>query len=664
MIPQDVKEIHIDIETYSEVDLKKCGGYKYCGHESFEIQLMTVGYTNPATGNRAFITFEPTNGKPIPEEVIDLLHDPKVIKYAWHAKFERVCLGAWLGVNFDPKGWRCVMVMAGFAGIPQSLGKAANIMDLPNKKLAGATLINYFSKPCKPTKSNDGRLRNQPWHAPDKWASYIKYNRVDVATEMDALKWIILAGVQIPDEEWDAYELDQRVNDKGVQVDIQFVNAVNEKAVTIKSELAKKICDITGIDSARSVQKLMVWFADNGLRLPSLTKDVLASIYNNVKDRKVKEVIELRLQSATTTTDKYKAAIRCVDDDGRIRGMFAFNGAYRTGRFAGRLLQPQNLSRIHFTNDIKELNRIRESAKFDGSIVFNAGFDRPINILGQLIRTVFIGAPGNVIGAADYSAIEARVLAWLAGEQWKLEVFNTHGKIYEATASRLFSIPIESVTKDSDYRQKGKVAELAFGYGGKLGAVENMGFIKDGTIHPDDVDPLVDRYRDSNRNIVQLWSEYENAALRAVSLPGRSFIAGKCEFYSTGNHLFITLPSGRELAYYQPSIRPNKWGKDALHYMGENDISQWVTLSTWGGKLTENICQAIARDIMVHSQKLCTDAGYNLVMHVHDENVFDEPKERAYEALKHICELMAIVPDWATGLPLRAEGFVSDYYRK
>lgn len=663
MVPFKPTELHIDIETYSEIDLKKCGEYKYSSHESFEIQLMTVCWFDNL--HRVIETYEPTNGVPIPEHVIKWIKDPDVTKYAFHAKFERVCIGSWLRENLDPVNWRCVMVMSGFAGLPQSLSKVAGILNLTNKKLAGAFLINYFSKPCKPSKANGYRTRNLPSSNPKRWVQYREYNIMDVIVEMDVKEAIINMGVSIPTECWDDYEMDQRLNDRGVFIDTVFALSCKTMAAKIKEKLKADIQYVTGVSNARSTQQLLAWFKSNGVDLPNITKDTIDG-YISIADPNTitYKVATMRSQLAKTTTDKYTAALECAEDDSRARGIIAFNGAYRTGRFAGRRVQPQNLSRIHFAKTLNELYDARALARRNHIHTFFEKYDKPIEILGQLIRTVFTASPGKVLIAADYSAIEARVLAWLAEEDWKLEVFNTHGKIYEATAARLFNVPIESITKDSDLRQKGKVAELAFGYGGKLGAVENMGLIKDGTITACEVDPLVDKWRNANKGIVYLWKEYERAAMAAVNCKFETFCAGKCGFYANNNHLFITLPSGRSLAYYRPTIKNNKFGKATLHYKGENDASQWVTLSTWGGKITENICQAVSRDIMVSSQALTENTGYDLVLHVHDENVYEVPKENSDFALGDICKLMSIRPRWAEGLPLRAEGFISEYYRK
>lgn len=662
-------KVHIDIETYSSVDLKQCGTHKYAASPDFEIMLATFGYYD-ADGRRAYEQYEPANGKPIPASRLEWLEDRDIIKYAFNAMFERVCFGAVLGHDLDATQWRCVMVKCGFAGLPLSLDRVSKVLELDNVKLAGAHLINHFAKPRKPTK-NDPRRRNLPHHSPDKWGEYKRYNLTDVATEWDIDEFIDEGDVRIPAIEWEYYALDQRINDRGVYIDRKMAANGVRMAAKIKDELVEEIEDITGVSNGRSVSQLRAWLADNGCELPDLRGETLRGVIPLLPDGPARDVVILREQASRTSTDKYAAAIHCIEPDGRARGLFAFNGASRTGRYAGRRVQMQNLSRIHFTDGDHDAARESEILDLARSIVckgdtalFEMMYENPIEILSQLIRTIFTGAPGKSIVAADYSAIEARVLAWLAGEEWKLEVFRTHGKIYEATAARMFGIPFESVTKGSDYRQKGKVGELAFGYEGSVGAVDKMGFLKDGTLTIPEVKRMVNRWRKENPNIVEMWRSVERAALDAVMYRGERFEANRCGFYANDEWLLVELPSGRELAYFHPRIKANKWGDPALWYEGENDKNQWVLIPTYGGKLTENITQAVARDVLCDSQYRLDRAGHDIVLHVHDEIGIEEADAWADQSLKSMCDTMAVIPDWAGGLPLRADGFVSKYYKK
>lgn len=655
-------KIHIDVETYSSVDLKACGVHKYVASPDFEVMLVTFGYYRD--GARVYETYEPTNGVPIPADRLAWLENDRILKYAFNAMFERVCFGAVLGHNLDPAQWRCVMVKCGFAGLPLKLDRASKVLELDNVKLAGAHLINYFAKPCKPSKSNGGRYRNLPSHSPEKWAEYRTYNRADVAAEWDIDEYIDNGGVSIPAIEWEYYALDQRVNDRGVCVDrVMAANGVR-MAAKIKEELIEKIENIAGIRNGRSVPQLMEWFASRGVDMPDLRAETLRDAIALMEPGVARDVVALREQASRTSTDKYAAAIQCIESDDRARGLFAFNGAYRTGRFAGRRVQLQNLSRIHFADNDKVLDAARSIVCKGDVALFEALYENPIEILSQLIRTVFTGAPGKSIVAADYSAIEARVLAWLAGEEWKLEVFRTHGKIYEATAARMFGVPFENVAKGSDLRQKGKVGELAFGYEGAVGAVDKMGFLKDGTLTIPEVQRMVKRWRKENPNIVKMWRSVERAALDAVMYRHERFEANKCGFCANDEWLFIELPSGRELAYYNPRIKSNKWGDPSVWYEGENDKNQWVLMSTYGGKITENITQAVARDVLCDAQYRIDRAGYEIVLHVHDEIGGECDDDHAGQSLENICDILAIAPEWARGLPLRADGFVSKYYKK
>ena len=659
-------KIHVDLETYSSVDLRKCGVHKYAASPDFEIMLATFGFYRD--GIREYAQYEPTNGKPISPVIWSWLRDPEVEKYAFNAMFERVCFGSLLGHDLDPSQWRCVMVKCGAAGLPMSLDRVSKVLRLDNVKLAGAHLINYFAKPCKPSKANGGRTRNLPEHDAGRWNEYKHYNLIDVATEWDIDEYLDGKGVTVSRDEWARYATDQRINDRGVCVDRPM--AANGVRMTdeLKQEMLDEIGRLTGAENGRSVTQLRTWLAANGCDMPDLRAETVRSTLTLLPEGPARRVLALREQVSRTSTDKYKAALQCADEDSRARGLFAFYGAYRTGRFAGRRVQLQNLSRIHFTDGERDeaaaLDFARKLVRDGNTELLEIMYASPIEILSQLIRTVFTAEEGRSIVAADYSAIEARVLAWLAGEEWKLEVFRTHGKIYEATASRMFGVPFESVTKGSDLRQRGKVGELAFGYGGAVGAVERMGFLKDGTLTTEEVLRMVRSWRRENPRIVGMWRAVEVAAIRAVTAPGYTVRAARCTFRSNGEWLFVTLPSGRPLSYYRPRIRQNKWDEDALYYEGENEQNQWEVVGTYGGKLSENITQAVSRDLLCEAQRRLEAAGYGIVLHVHDEVAVEVDDDKAADALKEICKIMAEVPSWAEGLPLRADGFVSKYYRK
>jgi DNA polymerase len=657
-------KIHIDIETYSSVCLKTRGVYEYATSQDFEILLLTIGYYN-AAGRRVFEQYSPVNGIPVPADRWSWIKNPSVLKYAFNAMFERVCLNC-VSVS-DSSQWRCVMVKCGFAGLPMSLNRVSELLMLDNVKLAGTHLINYFSKPCKPQKANGGRCRNLPCHNTEKWEEYKTYNLADVAAEWDIDEYLDKNGLWIPAAEWEYYALDQRINDRGIYVDTKMAENGVKIASEIKTGLNEEISRITGITNPRSVIQLRAWLALQGYETPDLTSGTLKDILKTMAESPARHVVTLREQTSRTTTDKYAAAVQCAGYDCRARGLFAFNGASRTGRYAARRVQVHNLARIHFAkgNKADAMLDIARSIVCKGDAeLFNMLYSCPIEILSQLIRTVFTAAPGKMLVAADYSAIEARVLAWLAGEEWKLEIFRTHGKIYEAMAAHMFGVPLESVTKGSNLRQKGKVGELAFGYGGSVGAVDKMGFLNSGTLTIDEVHRMVKRWRQENPSIVRMWQNCEHAAMNAVKYKGKCFKAGKCGFYAGDEWLFIKLPSGRRLSYFRPVIKSGKHGGSALWYEAEDDRKQWTLVPTYGGKLTENITQAVARDILCDAQYRIDRAGYDIVLHIHDEVVIETEKNSAPEAFKHICDLMATTPCWAAGLPLRANGFVSKYYRK
>lgn len=639
----------LDLETYSSAPLPRCGVYRYCDAPDFEILLFSYAFDDAPVK-----TIDLASGETLPKEVISALEDPGIIKVAYNAQFERVCLSRYLGHWLDPHQWRCTMVMAAYLTLPGRLADAAVALGTTEKKMEeGKDLIRYFSVPCKPSKTNGGRTRNLPTDAPEKWAVYRQYNAQDVETERAIRK--ALEKFPLPEQEWELYALDQQINDRGVRVDKKLVkNAIAVDAVFAQAAY-QRAQELTGLENPGSVNQLKAWLADQDMPMESLAKKIVQEKAAQT-DGIVAELLNLRLELSKTSVKKYEAMARCVCKDGRIHGMMQFYGASRTGRFASRILNMQNLPQNH----LPDLDLAREIVKTGDEELLDALFSSVPGTLSELIRTAFIPKDGCRFLVADFSAIEARVLAWLANEEWVLEEFRGKGKIYEATASRMFHIPQESIVKGNpnyEYRQKGKQATLSCGYGGGVGALKAMG----AKMSEEEMQPLVDAWRAANPNIVAFWSALDRAA-RTVIRKKTSARVGKVTLYWQDDKMFMRLPSGRNLCYQSPHFTENRFGSDAIGYYAPNAAGQMVVQETFGGKLAENATQAIARDILAHALLTLEKNGYPVIFHVHDEAVIEMPNGQG--SLEEACRLMAIAPDWAENLPLRADGYECAYYQK
>ena len=639
----------LDLETYSSAPLPRCGVYRYCDAPDFEILLFSYAFDDAPVK-----TIDLASGETLPQEAISALEDPGIIKVAYNAQFERVCLSRYLGHWLDPHQWRCTMVMAAYLTLPGKLADAAVALGTTEKKMEeGKDLIRYFSVPCKPTKTNGGRTRNLPTDAPEKWAVYRQYNAQDVETERAIRK--ALEKYPLPEQEWELYALDQQINDRGVRVDKKLV----KNAIAVDAIFAQAACqrakELTGLENPGSVNQLKAWLADQDMPMESLSRKIVQEKAAQT-DGIVAELLNLRLELSKTSVKKYEAMARCVCRDGRVHGLLQFYGANRTGRWAGRLVQAQNLPQNH----LPDLELAREIVKSGDEELLNALYASVPGTLSELIRTAFIPRDGCRFLVADFSAIEARVLAWLANEEWVLEEFRGKGKIYEATASRMFHIPQESIVKGNpnyEYRQKGKQATLSCGYGGGVGALKAMG----AKMPEEEMQPLVDAWRAANPNIVAFWSALDRAA-RTVIRRKTSARIGKVALYWQDDKMFMRLPSGRNLCYQSPHFTENHFGNDAIGYYAPNAAGQMVVQETFGGKLAENATQAIARDILAHALLTLEKNGYPVIFHVHDEAVIEMPIGQG--SLEEACRLMAIAPDWAENLPLRADGYECAYYQK
>ena len=640
----------IDIETYSSTPLPRCGVYRYCDAPDFEILLFSYAFDDAPVK-----TIDLASGETLPKEVISALEDPGIIKVAYNAQFERVCLSRYLGHWLDPHQWRCTMVMAAYLTLPGRLADAAVALGTTEKKMEeGKDLIRYFSVPCKPSKTNGGRTRNLPTDAPEKWAVYRQYNAQDVDTERAIRK--ALEKYPLPEREWAYYALDQQINDRGVRVDRLLVKQAMRVDQAFSEQAFQRAQELTGLENPGSVNQLKAWLADQNMPMESLAKKL---VQEKAKDAGgvVADLLNLRLELSKTSVKKYEAIARCLCRDGRVHGLLQFYGASRTGRWAGRLVQAQNLPQNH----LPDLNLAREMVKTGDEQLIEILFGSVPNTLSELIRTAFIPKDGCRFIVADFSAIEARVLAWLANEEWVLDEFRGKGKIYEATASRMFHIPQETIVKghpNYEYRQKGKQATLSCGYGGGVGALKAMG----AKMPEEEMQPLVDAWRSANPNIVAFWGALDRAA-RTVIRKKTSVRVGKLILYWQDDKMFMRLPSGRKLCYQSPHFTANRFGSDAIGYYAPSASGQMVVQETFGGKLAENATQAIARDILANALMTLEAHGYPVVFHIHDEAVIEMPIGEG--SLEEACQLMAIAPDWAEGLPLRADGEDDlSFYRK
>lgn len=605
------------------------------------------------------------SGEKLPKEILAALVDPRVVKWAFNESFERICLSSWLhryhpellpqGSFLNPSQWRCSMIWAAYLGMPMSLDQVAKVLNLPVKKdAAGKKLIRQFCTPATPNLINKGACRNLPTLDPEGWKAFIEYNRRDV--EVEQAIHTRLAKFPVPDEEWEAYTLDQRINDAGIKLDATLVDAALTLDEKHRETTLSRAQEITGLDNPNSPIQLKDWLTQNGCPLDSLTKAEVATALEDARGV-VKEILQLRGDLAKSSVKKYQAMQYVSGADGRARGLLQFYGAGRTGRFAGRLVQVQNLPR----NYLPDLDRARTLVRTGNLEALELLYNSVPDTLSQLIRTAFIPTSGNRFIVADYSAIEARVIAWLAGEKSTLEAFRDGKDLYCETASRMFKVPVEKHGANSELRQKDKIAVLACGYGGSVGALKAMGALRMG-LAEDELKPIVDAWRAGNPHIVWLWQEVEEAALTAITTrqPVR---LRNLTFTLESGILFITLPSGRRLAYVKPGLGQNRFGGNAITYWGISTGRKWERLETYGGKLTENIVQAIARDLLVNGIKNVAEAGHQIVMHVHDEILIDEPLHSRF-TVKDACQLMSRLPGWAKGLPLTADGYECSYYRK
>lgn len=643
-----MRTLSIDIETYSGTDLGKSGVYRYAQSPDFEVLLF--GYSVDG-GKVQVIDF--TAGKILPDEIHAALLDNTIVKWAHNAQFERICLSRYLGQWLEPDSWRCTMVWAAYLGLPLSLEGAAAVTGAEKQKLSeGKDLIRYFCMPCKPTKINGGRTRNLPAHATEKWACFKEYNIRDVETEMAiAAK---LARFPVPNDEWRNYILDQQINDRGICLDMDFVEKAIQCDELSEQKLTAAMQEITELENPNSVAQMKTWLAENGLETDTLGKAAVAELLKTAPEP-LATVLTLRQSLAKSSVKKYTAMQNAVCADGRARGLLQFYGANRTGRFAGRLIQVQNLPQNHLP-DLEQARNLVKAGDFD---MLETLYDSAPAVLSELIRTAFVPKLGCQFIVADFSAIEARVIAWLAGETWRNEVFATHGKIYEASASQMFHVPVEEIIKGSLLRQKGKIAELALGYGGSVGALKAMGALDMGVAEKE-LKPLVHAWRAANPNIVRLWWDVDRAAMTAVRERTTTQTHGIRFSYQSG-FLFITLPSGRRLAYVKPRIGQNKFGSECVTYEGVGATKKWERIDSYGPKFVENIVQAISRDILCYTMQGLDAAGLPIVMHVHDEVVIEASPDISLEA---VCRMMGETPPWANGLLLRADGFVCPFYRK
>ena len=646
-----MKELSIDIETYSSVDLITSGVYAYCYAPDFSILLFAYAF-----GGEEVCVVDIANDEPLPEAIKKALTEETIKKTAYNANFERVCIKTYFQMELPITQWQCSAVWAAELGLPQTLEATAAILGLEQQKdTRGKALIQYFCKPCKATKSNGGRTRNLPHHDKEKWDLFKQYCKQDVNVER-AIK-TKLSVFPLTERENKLWQTDQIINDRGVLTDVEMIkNAIKYNEV-YQQKCKKKLQQLTGLENPNSVSQLKQWiFEKTGVYYESLNKEAVNEIVAGEIQQYVKEVLRLRSDMAKTSTKKYEAAFRSICKDNRIRGLLQFYGANRTGRWAGRIVQVQNLPQNH----LKDLNLARDLVKEGDYELFEMVYGKTPHILSELIRTMLISGEGRRFIVSDFSAIEARVLSYLAQEQWRIEVFQTHGKIYEASAAQMFHVPVESITKGNPLRQKGKIAELALGYGGGIGALTSMGALKMGLLE-EELPDLVEVWRNANRNIVKYWKTVEKAALNAIDEKPSKIHHG-ISFQKEKGILFIGLPSGRRIAYVQPRVEKNQYGSDCMTYMGMNSSKKWSRISTFGGKLVENIVQAVARDCLAESILKLEKKGYEINFHVHDEVVINAPMHKG--SLKEVTDIMGEEIHWAKGLPLKAEGYETTFYKK
>lgn len=659
-----MNSISIDIETFSSNDLTKCGVYKYVQAPDFDILLF--GY---AVDGGEVLVVDLAGGEEIPVEILAALTDENVTKWAFNSNFERVCLSEWLRRNhpeyftsysfqgdtvgdyLDPKGWKCSMIWSAFMGLPLSLAGVGAVLGLEEQKLKeGRDLIRYFCVPCKATRSNGGRTRNLPEHDMEKWELFKFYNQRDVEVEQSIQRK--LQKFPVPDFVWEEFWMDQEINDRGIQLDLTMVeNAILFDEIS-KKKLSAAMKEITELDNPNSVAQMKYWLTMQGIETESLGKKDVAKLMEDV-DGEVKEALMLRQQLAKSSVKKYQAMQNAVCHDGRARGMFQFYGANRSGRWAGRIIQLHNLPQNHL-EDLELARGLVRDGNYDALSML---YDSVPNVLSELIRTAFVARDGNKFCVADFSAIEARVLSWLSGEKWRTDVFRNNGDIYCASASAMFGVPVEKHGQNAHLRQKGKIAELALGYGGSVGALKSMGAIEMG-LSEEELQPLVNSWRAANPNIVRFWWDVDRAVKKAVKDKEISTVKGIRFLYQSGM-LFIQLPSGRRLAYVKPKMGVNAWGSEIVTYEGVGGTKKWERIESYGPKFVENIVQAISRDILCYAMK--TLSNCMICAHVHDELIIECREDISLDA---ICDQMGRTPPWAEGLILRADGYETEFYKK
>ena len=645
--------LSIDLETYSDIDLSNCGVYRYVEGD-FHILLFAYAFDDEEVQ-----IVDMACGEKLPQEVVDAIHDESVIKAAWNAQFERTCLSHYFNTQLSPDSWQCSMVWAASLSLPLKLATAAQVLKTGEQKdRAGEALIRFFSVPCKPTKKNGGRTRNLPEHDPEGWQTFKDYCKQDVRTERDIRKR--LEALPLMDHEWDYYHMDQRINDRGVMIDKTLVEQAITCDLLLSEEMKKRAYELTGLENPNSVSQLKTWLDERGIEVDSLgKKDVAALITDldkNSTDQEALDMMKLRLQMAKSSVKKYQAADRYICEDGRAHGLFQFSGANRTQRWAGRGIQLQNLPQNH----ISTLDEARELVKMGCFDMVESIYGDTPDILSQLIRTMLIPKPGHIFIVADFSAIEARVLAWLADEKWRIKAFKNGEDIYCASASQMFGVPVVKHGVNGELRQKGKVAELACGYGGAAGALISMGALDMG-LKEEELPDLIDDWRNSNPHIVQFWWDVEKAATETIK-DHKERTVKRVGFEFRANTLWIVLPSGRKLAYIKPRIQPNRFGRMAITFEGLSAKNAWVRQETYSGKLVENITQATARDLLAEAMWRMEQAGLDIVGHVHDEVILEVPENMV--TVEDVCSIMNENPKWSEGLLLNSAGYHGNYYFK
>lgn len=659
--------LSIDLETYSDVNLKEAGLYRYVQSPAFEILLFAYSFDGAPTQ-----VIDMAQGEKIPLEVIHALTDPQCLKHAYNAAFEWYCLSKYMGAQLPPAQWRDTMLHGLYAGYTAGLdatGRALGIPEDKQKLTTGKALIRYFCVPCKPTKANGGRTRNYPHHDPEKWELFKTYNGQDVVAEMEIERR--LSVFPVPDFVQKQWETDILINARGVAVDMDFCEGALELGETIRAQLTDEAVQLSGLQNPNSVKQLARWLsAETGDDITSLRKETIKELLGRDNADHVQRMLEIRQELGKTSTKKYDAIEAAVCDDGRVRGLLQFYGANRTGRWAGRLVQVQNLPRT-YTEPLEFARELVKGRKLDA---LRTVYGSPNDTLSQLIRTAFVAAPGNVLIDADFSAIEARVISWLADEEWRLEVFRTHGKIYEASASQMFGVPLERIKKGNpeySLRQRGKVAELALGYQGGVPAMRQMDTGKLLADLPDEeIKDIVDKWRNTNPKIRNLWYSFNDAAIRVIQNGGSLRVrcctfARECDCIRGTTCMTISLPSGRKLYYVEPAVGENRWGGPSITYMGVNDKNKWGRIETYGGKLVENVVQAIARDCLAQAIEHLEAAGLPVVFHIHDEVVIDTAAFDTNDAmLDKVVKIMSTPIPWAEGLPLGADGWVGAFFKK